>query len=123
MVKPLSQARNEYRQKFPLNDLLDYNGTLNSCSIRCCTHGEVVASSFNNVIRSKYGCPLCGKAHSQRRMVESNPAKSSLSLRMSLIDAINNLPAGISDAEYRSCVLQILDSNKLTLKPSIVEKP
>ena len=54
-------AKKNYETEFPLNKLEKASNLYDPCTINCHIHGEVEASSYMHLVKSLYGCPLCGK--------------------------------------------------------------
>lgn len=78
--------------------------------ISCPKHGQQTASSFDSFIRSKHGCPECGKeasaSHAAKRMVEKH------SERAKLMEALYSIPDSLSDAEFRHRATEIINALK-----------
>ena len=54
-------AKKNYETQFPLNKLEKASNLYDPCTINCHIHGEVEASTYMHLVKSLYGCPLCGK--------------------------------------------------------------
>ncbi|MCI4076926.1 DUF723 domain-containing protein, partial [Klebsiella pneumoniae] len=54
-------AKSRFQEKFPHLELLEFSGIYKPSSVRCPTHGVVQLLYYDTAIKSKYGCPECGK--------------------------------------------------------------
>lgn len=106
-----SEAQKKLDTVFPSRGLklLSYAGAREPCVILCPTHGEQRVSSFANTLRSKLGCPECGKASQQDISGES--LRNLASKRKSAENAIKQLltiPESLGDTEYKIAVMNLL---------------
>lgn len=61
MAKSFNQAASELTDIFPNISLTDFDGVNYPVTVNCPIHGNVRYSTFNALIKSKYGCPECAK--------------------------------------------------------------
>lgn len=90
--------------------VIEFAAVTKPLKISCPKHGEQAASSFVSFIRSKHGCPECGKeaaaSHAAKRMVEKH------SERAKLMEALYSIPDSLSDAEFRHRATEIINALK-----------
>ncbi|HHT8442410.1 TPA: DUF723 domain-containing protein [Neisseria meningitidis] len=65
-------AKSRFQEKFPHLELLEFSGIYKPSSVRCPTHGVVQLLYYDTAIKSKYGCPECGKL----KMKENTPPQN-----------------------------------------------
>ncbi|MCI4052906.1 DUF723 domain-containing protein, partial [Klebsiella pneumoniae] len=61
MAKSFNQAASELTDIFPNISLTGFDGVNYPVTVNCPMHGNVRYSTFNALIKSKYGCPECAK--------------------------------------------------------------
>ncbi|MCI4102613.1 DUF723 domain-containing protein, partial [Klebsiella pneumoniae] len=61
MAKSFNQAASELTDIFPNISLTGFDGVNYPVTVNCPMPGNVRYSTFNALIKSKYGCPECAK--------------------------------------------------------------
>lgn len=112
MARPpmtLEVAQRRITEKFPGKGLklVDFIGAEYPCILHCPEHGEVRASTYANVLRSKSGCPKCGKERGHKLFADSAKQRISDSDTLRTIKSLLHL----SDPELGAEVRRLLSTS------------